>query len=87
LNAKTNKHAEHAISNHLAQYEGKLRKQRRKLLELDNEVASFAGDFWSDVRMFIAPRLKQLDSDLKPSPRSLLKAKKKGTRRGPSQIP
>jgi len=50
--------AERAISNYLAQYAGKLHKQRRKLLELYNEVASFAGDLWSEVRMFIALRLK-----------------------------
>ena len=74
--------AERAISNYLAQYRGKLRKQRQKLQELDNELTSFTGDFWSDVRMFIALRLKQLDGDRKLPPRSLLKPKKKGTRGG-----
>jgi len=71
--------AERAISNYLAQYRGKLRKQRRKLQELDNELTSFTGDFWSDVRMFIALRLKQLDRDRELLLRSLLKLKKKGT--------
>jgi hypothetical protein len=68
--------AERAISNYLTQYRGKLRKQRRKLQELDNELTSFTGDFWSDVRMFIALRLKQFDGDRAPPPRPLMKRKK-----------
>jgi len=50
-----------------------------KLEKLDNEIVSFAGDFWLDVRMFIALRLKQLDR-ARAAPRSLLKPKKNGTR-------
>jgi len=68
--------AERAISNYLAQYRGKLRKQQRKLQELDNELTSFTGDFWSDMRMFIALRLKQFDGDRAPPPRALMKRKK-----------
>ena len=68
--------AERAISNYLAQCRGKLRKQRRKLQELDNELTSFTGDFWPDVRMFIALPLKQFDGDRAPPPRALMKRKK-----------
>jgi hypothetical protein len=68
--------AERAISNYLAQYRGKLRTQRRKLQELDNLLTSFTGDFWSDVRMFIALRIKQFDGDHAPPPRALMKRKK-----------
>jgi hypothetical protein len=71
--------AERAISSYLAPYRGTARKQRRKLEKLDNEIVSFTGDFWSDVRMFIALRLKQLDRDRELLLRSLLKPKKKGT--------
>jgi hypothetical protein len=70
-----------AIGNYLARYRGKLRKQRRKLEKLDNEIVSFTGDFWLDVRMFVALRLKQLDHDRELLPCSLLKPKKKGTPR------
>jgi hypothetical protein len=68
--------AERAISNYLAQYRGKLRKQRRKLQELDKQLTSFTGDFWSDVRMFIALRIKQFDGNRVPPPRALKKRKK-----------
>ena len=68
--------AERAISNYLAQHGGKFRKHRRKLQELDNELTSFTGDFWSDVRMFIALRLKQFDGDRALPPRALVKRKK-----------
>jgi hypothetical protein len=68
--------AERAISNYLAQYRGKLRKQQRKLQKLDDELTSFTGDFWSDVRMFIALRLKQFDGERAPPPRALMKRKK-----------
>jgi hypothetical protein len=70
--------AERAISNYLAPYRGTVRKQRRKLEKPDNEIVSLTGDFWSDVRMFIALRLKQLDRERELLLRSLLKLKKKG---------
>jgi hypothetical protein len=52
-----------------------------------SQIVSFAGNFRSDVRMFIALRLKQLDRDRELLPRSLLKPKKKGpTVRSPKSI-